>query len=572
MAMSLALYRKYRPSSFGEVIGQDHVTEPLSNALTSGSIHHAYLFSGPRGCGKTSSARIMARSLNCEKGPTPNPCGECQSCRDLVANGPGSIDVMELDAATHGLVDDARDLRDKAFFAPVQSRYKIYIIDEAHQLGPGAANALLKVVEEPPPHVLFIFATTEPDKLISTIRSRTHHYPFRLVPPAVLAEHLEGVCKQEGIAVAKGVIPLVVRASGGSVRDALSVLGQLLAGAGKDGVTYEVATALLGYTDGALLDEAIDALAARDGASLFNTVNRVVESGHDPRRFTQDLLERLRDLIIVGASKDNASHILREYPADQLERMKNQAQLLGAGTLIRSADIAADGLTQMRGATAPRLILELICARILLPGNDDQGLLARIERLENGIAITAPVAKPAPAPKNEGAAPVQPQAEVKAEPKEEVKAEPVAETPAPVAPAASTPRPAGPVDIAALRKFWPEVIENVKKQRRLTWSLLSASAQVLAVDDKAITIGIVNTGARDSFIRSESDVILRKAFAEVVGLDIKVECIVDPTVNASTTTPERTSEDPSDKVELTGAALLAKELGAKVIKKTNNDV
>ena len=572
MAMSLALYRKYRPSSFGEVIGQDHVTEPLSNALTSGSIHHAYLFSGPRGCGKTSSARIMARSLNCEKGPTPNPCGECQSCRDLVANGPGSIDVMELDAATHGLVDDARDLRDKAFFAPVQSRYKIYIIDEAHQLGPGAANALLKVVEEPPPHVLFIFATTEPDKLISTIRSRTHHYPFRLVPPAVLAEHLEGVCKQEGIAVAKGVIPLVVRASGGSVRDALSVLGQLLAGAGKDGVTYEVATALLGYTDGALLDEAIDALAARDGASLFNTVNRVVESGHDPRRFTQDLLERLRDLIIVGASKDNASHILREYPSDQLERMKNQAQLLGAGTLIRSADIAADGLTQMRGATAPRLILELICARILLPGNDDQGLLARIERLENGIAITAPVAKPAPAPKNEGAAPVQPQAEVKAEPKEEVKAEPVAEKPAPVAPAATTPRAAGPVDIAALRKFWPEVIENVKKQRRLTWSLLSASAQVLAVDDKAITIGIVNTGARDSFIRSESDVILRKAFSEVVGLDIKVECIVDPTVNASTTTPERTSEDPSDKVELTGAALLAKELGAKVIKKTNNDV
>ena len=572
MAMSLALYRKYRPSSFGEVIGQDHVTEPLSNALTSGSIHHAYLFSGPRGCGKTSSARIMARSLNCEKGPTPNPCGECQSCRDLVANGPGSIDVMELDAATHGLVDDARDLRDKAFFAPVQSRYKIYIIDEAHQLGPGAANALLKVVEEPPPHVLFIFATTEPDKLISTIRSRTHHYPFRLVPPSVLAEHLEGVCKQEGVAVAKGVIPLVVRASGGSVRDALSVLGQLLAGAGKDGVTYEVATALLGYTDGALLDEAIDALAARDGASLFDTVNRVVESGHDPRRFTQDLLERLRDLIIVGASKDNASHILREYPADQLERMKNQAQLLGAGTLIRSADIAADGLTQMRGATAPRLILELICARILLPGNDDQGLLARIERLENGIAITAPVAKAAPAPKIEVAAPVQPKAEVKAEPKEEVKAEPVAEKPAPVAPAASTPRPAGPVDIAALRKFWPEVIENVKKQRRLTWSLLSASAQVLAVDDKAITIGIVNTGARDSFIRSESDVILRKAFAEVVGLDIKIECIVDPTVNASTTTPERTSEDPSDKVELTGAALLAKELGAKVIKKTNNDV
>jgi len=570
MTMSLALYRKYRPSTFGEVIGQDHVTEPLSNALTSGSIHHAYLFSGPRGCGKTSSARIMARSLNCEKGPTPNPCGECQSCRDLVANGPGSIDVMELDAATHGLVDDARDLRDKAFFAPVQSRYKIYIIDEAHQLGPGAANALLKVVEEPPPHVLFIFATTEPDKLISTIRSRTHHYPFRLVPPAVLAEHLEGVCKQEGISVAKGVIPLVVRASGGSVRDALSVLGQLLAGAGKDGVTYEVATALLGYTDGALLDEAIDALAARDGATLFNTVNRVVESGHDPRRFTQDLLERLRDLIIVGASKDSAAHILREYPEDQLERMKNQAQVLGAATLIRSADIAAEGLTQMRGATAPRLILELICARILLPGNDDQGLLARIERLENGIAITAPAtaSKPAAAPKAEPA--VAPKAVAKTEPTP-AKAESAVEKPVPIV-AATTPKQTGPVDIAALRKFWPEVIENVKKQRRLTWSLLSASAQVLAVDDKAITIGIVNSGARDSFIRSESDVILRKAFVEVVGLDLKVECIVDPTVNASTTTPERTVEDPSDQVGLTGAALLEKELGAKVIKKTSNDV
>ena len=276
--MSLALYRKYRPSIFADVIGQEHVTTPLSNALESGRIHHAYLFSGPRGCGKTSSARIMARSLNCEKGPTPNPCGKCQSCTDLVANGPGSIDVIELDAATHGLVDDARDLRDKAFFAPVSSRYKIYIIDEAHQLGPGAANALLKVVEEPPPHVLFIFATTEPEKLIATIRSRTHHYPFRLVPPGILGEHLEKVCQAEGVKVEKGVIPLVVRASGGSVRDALSVLGQLLAGAGKDGVTYEIAVQLLGYTDGALLDDAIDAIGARDTATLFNTIEILVES------------------------------------------------------------------------------------------------------------------------------------------------------------------------------------------------------------------------------------------------------------------------------------------------------
>ena len=388
--MSLALYRKYRPSTFSEVIGQEHVTTPLSNALESGKIHHAYLFSGPRGCGKTSSARIMARSLNCEKGPTPNPCGQCQSCKDLIANGPGSIDVIELDAATHGLVDDARDLRDKAFFSPVSSKYKIYIIDEAHQLGPGAANALLKVVEEPPPHVLFIFATTEPEKLISTIRSRTHHYPFRLVPPGILTSHLESICKSEGIKVAKGVIPLVVRASGGSVRDALSVLGQLLAGAGAEGVTYEIAIQLLGYTDIALLDEAIVSLAARDSENIFKTIDRVIESGHDPKRFTQDLLERLRDLVIVAAVEDNAANILREVPEDQIERMRSQANLIGTATLIRSADIVATGLTQMRGATAPRLMLELICGRILLPGNDDEALISRVERLERNQSITPP--------------------------------------------------------------------------------------------------------------------------------------------------------------------------------------
>ena len=391
--MSLALYRKYRPSTFSEVVGQEQVTEPLMNALTNDRIHHAYLFSGPRGCGKTSSARIMARSLNCEKGPTPNPCGECQSCKDLVANGPGSLDVIELDAATHGLVDDARDLRDKAFFAPVNSKYKIYIIDEAHQLGPGAANALLKVVEEPPPHVIFIFATTEPDKLIATIRSRTHHYPFRLVPPGVMGELLEKICKSEGVKVAKGVIPLVVRASGGSVRDAQSVLGQLLAGAGKDGVTYEIAVQLLGYTDGALLDDAIDALAARDGATLFTTVDRVIESGHDPRRFATDLLERLRDLMIVDAlGETNPAAILREIPDDQLERMRSQAKHIGSAGLSRAADIAAEGLTQMRGATAPRLMLELICARMLLPIGDtsDSGLIARIERLERAESISVP--------------------------------------------------------------------------------------------------------------------------------------------------------------------------------------
>ena len=570
--MSLALYRKYRPSTFAEVIGQDHVTQPLSNALSADKVHHAYLFSGPRGCGKTSSARIMARSLNCEKGPTPTPCGQCQSCKDLVANGPGSIDVIEIDAATHGLVDDARELRDKAFFAPVNSKYKIYIIDEAHQLGTGAANALLKVVEEPPPHVLFIFATTEPEKLISTIRSRTHHYPFRLVPPGILASHLEKVCESEGVKVAKGVIPLVVRASGGSVRDALSVLGQLLAGAGKKGVTYEIAIQLLGYTDGALLDEAIDALAARDAATLFKTIDRVIESGHDPRRFTQDFLERLRDLIIVAAVEESASHILREYPEDQLERMRSQSSFIGTANLIRSADIVADGLTSMRGATAPRLMLELICGRILLPATDDVSVLSRIERLERVGSIAAPLSpalveevKAAPIPKEKVHEKVEAVKEVIAEKKDEAVVKPIRQAP----PTPNPNKPTGPLDAAALRRFWPEVIENVKKRRRLTWSLLSSSAHVLAVDEKAITIGIINAGARDSFTRSGSDEILRAAFIDVTGLDLKIECLVDTTVNAPVSV--RTTEDPSDEDAMSGQELLMRELGAKVISETQND-
>jgi DNA polymerase-3 subunit gamma/tau len=562
------LYRKYRPSVFADVIGQEHVTVPLSNALESGRTHHAYLFSGPRGCGKTSSARIMARSLNCEKGPTPNPCGECQSCKDLVANGPGSLDVIELDAATHGLVDDARDLRDKAFFAPVQSRYKIYIIDEAHQLGPGAANALLKVVEEPPAHVIFIFATTEPDKLIATIRSRTHHYPFRLVPPGTLAAHLEKVCNAEGVKVDKGVIPLVVRASGGSVRDALSVLGQLLAGAGKDGVSYEIAIQLLGFTDGALLDDAIDAIAAHDGATLFKTIDRVIESGHDPRRFTSDMLERIRDLMIVDALKDStANSILRDMPDDQMERMRNQANRIGTANLSRAADIAAEGLTQMRGATAPRLILELICGRILLPigDNTDAGMLSRIERLERAENIAPLTSSAASAPTRT--------VEAKEKAASTHSTEALSSSKAPEEKSAVKEKDSaakhvlGNFDIAALRRAWPDVIEDVKKRRRLTWSLLSASAQVLSVDEDAITIGIVNAGAKESFERSESDVILRNAFIDVVGLDRKIAVVVDPSIDTNTPAARetRTSEAPSDKTLLTGAALLAQELGAKVI-------
>ncbi|GBQ03986.1 hypothetical protein SSP531S_54750 [Streptomyces spongiicola] len=385
---SLALYRRYRPESFAEVIGQEHVTDPLQQALRNNRVNHAYLFSGPRGCGKTTSARILARCLNCEQGPTPTPCGECLSCRDLARNGPGSIDVIEIDAASHGGVDDARELREKAFFGPASSRYKIYIIDEAHMVTSAGFNALLKVVEEPPEHLKFIFATTEPEKVIGTIRSRTHHYPFRLVPPGTLREYLGEVCGKERIPVEDGVLPLVVRAGAGSVRDSMSVMDQLLAGAADDGVTYAMATALLGYTDGSLLDSVVDAFASGDGAAAFEVVDRVVEGGNDPRRFVADLLERLRDLVILAAVPDAAGKGLIDGPADVVERMQAQAQAFGAAELSRAADLVNTGLTEMRGATSPRLQLELICARVLLPAafDDERSLQARLDRLERGAA------------------------------------------------------------------------------------------------------------------------------------------------------------------------------------------
>ncbi|MER7696500.1 DNA polymerase III subunit gamma and tau [Streptomyces sp. NPDC096095] len=385
---SLALYRRYRPESFAEVIGQEHVTDPLQQALRNNRVNHAYLFSGPRGCGKTTSARILARCLNCEQGPTPTPCGECQSCQDLARNGPGSIDVIEIDAASHGGVDDARDLREKAFFGPASSRYKIYIIDEAHMVTPAGFNALLKVVEEPPEHLKFIFATTEPEKVIGTIRSRTHHYPFRLVPPGTLRSYLADVCGRENSPVEDGVLPLVVRAGAGSVRDSMSVMDQLLAGAGDDGVTYAMATSLLGYTDGSLLDSIVDAFAAGDGAAAFEVVDRVIEGGNDPRRFVADLLERLRDLVILAAVPDAGDKGLIDAPADVVERMQAQASVFGAAELSRAADLVNDGLTEMRGATSPRLQVELICARVLLPAayDDERSMRARLDRLERGAA------------------------------------------------------------------------------------------------------------------------------------------------------------------------------------------
>ncbi|MFJ9644547.1 DNA polymerase III subunit gamma and tau [Streptomyces sp. NPDC004244] len=458
---SLALYRRYRPESFAEVIGQEHVTAPLMQALRNNRVNHAYLFSGPRGCGKTTSARILARCLNCEQGPTPDPCGECQSCRDLARNGPGSIDVIEIDAASHGGVDDARDLREKAFFGPASSRYKIYIIDEAHMVTSAGFNALLKVVEEPPEHLKFIFATTEPEKVIGTIRSRTHHYPFRLVPPGTLREYLGEVCGREGAKVEDGVLPLVVRAGAGSVRDSMSVMDQLLAGAGDEGVTYAMATSLLGYTDGSLLDSVVDAFAAGDGAAAFEVVDRVIEGGNDPRRFVADLLERLRDLVILAAVPDAGEKGLIDAPADVVERMQAQASVFGSAELSRAADLVNTGLTEMRGATSPRLQLELICARVLLPAafDDERSFQARLERLERGGAALAaaagaglpggagvPVAAAAavppmgyvPGPEAHAMAPVA------------APAAPVAPAaPAPAAPAPAAPAAAGPVSAAA---------------------------------------------------------------------------------------------------------------------------
>lgn len=558
MESPLALYRRYRPETFAEVIGQDHVTEPLRAALANNRVNHAYLFSGPRGCGKTTSARILARALNCEQAPIADPCGECESCRDLARGGPGSIDVIEIDAASHGGVDDARDLREKAFFAPVKSKYKVYIIDEAHMVSPQGFNALLKLVEEPPPHLRFIFATTEPDKVIATIRSRTHHYPFRLIPPRLLSSYLGELCDKEGVSIEPAALPLVVRAGGGSARDTLSVLDQLLGGAGPQGVTYDLATGLLGYTPDTLLDDVVDAFAAGDGAAVFGVVDKVIETGQDPRRFTEDLLRRLRDLVIVAAVPDAPATGLIDVSEDQGERLVAQAARFGPSELTRAADLVATGLTEMRGATAPRLLLELLCARVLLPGADDatDGVLARLDRLEKRMSIsggapTPTVAAPAPPAQDRPSPPADrpsapDPAAARPEPAARPAAEPAAEPtpppapaaeqspavqpepePAPAAPAAA-PAASGGLTLVDVRRLWPDIVDRTKGMRRLAWMHLTQNCQVVAVDGTTLTLGFTNAGARDSFVSAGCDDVLRQAAVDTVGASWKIETIVDP--------------------------------------------
>jgi len=605
----VALYRKYRPATFAEVVGQEHVTEPLSTALSAHRINHAYLFSGPRGCGKTSSARILARSLNCEQGPTPTPCGVCDSCVALAPNGPGNVDVVELDAASHGGVDDTRELRDRAFYAPAQSRYRIFIVDEAHMVTTAGFNALLKIVEEPPEHLIFVFATTEPEKVLPTIRSRTHHYPFRLLAPKTMRALIEKIVASESVAVDDAVYPLVIRAGGGSPRDTLSVLDQLLAGAEGNQVHYQRALALLGATDVALIDDAVDALAAGDAAALFGAVESVIDAGHDPRRFGIDLLERFRDLIVLQAVPDAATRGVVDAPDDILDRMRDQAARIGPATLARYAEVVHAGLGEMRGATAPRLLLEVVCARLLLPSASDTeaALLQRIERIETRMDISIPAAEAAMSSGAPAAAPAKqyvrktqvppvapaPVAEPKPEPVVEApvaeapvaeapvaeapvveapKPEPVVEAPkpppvveapkpppAPEPPAPEPPKPApepapapaaaaGEPGAAAVRSMWSTVREKVKQRSRTTEVML-AGAIVRAVEDNTLILGHESAPLAKRLCEQRNADVIRDALKDALGVNWKVRCEVgvgQPVQEAEPLPPEP-EPDPVDR-------------------------
>ena len=563
----MALYRKYRPATFAEVVGQEHVTEPLSTALTAGRINHAYLFSGPRGCGKTSSARILARSLNCEQGPTATPCGVCDSCVGLAPNGPGTIDVVELDAASHGGVDDTRELRDRAFYAPAQSRYRVFIVDEAHMVTTAGFNALLKIVEEPPDHLIFVFATTEPEKVLPTIRSRTHHYPFRLLAPRTMRGLVERICAQEDVVVDDAVFPLVIRAGGGSPRDTLSVLDQLLAGADGNRVNYQRALGLLGATDVALIDEAVDALGAGDAAAMFGAVESVIDAGHDPRRFATDLLERFRDLIVLQVVPDATTRGVVDAPEDVLDRMREQAARMGTATLTRYAEVVHAGLTEMRGATAPRLLLEVICARLLLPSASDTeaALLQRVERIETRLDMSIPnVDQPVqqPAFVRPSAAPDEPPPPpvVAAEPEPTVPPEPAAAPesaptePAPVEPAAveESPPAVGSAEpnAAAVRTLWPTVRDKVRQRSRTTEVML-AGATVRAVEGNTLVLSHESAPLAKRLSEQRNADVIAEALKDALGVDWRVRCEAAASTMAAAPeapAPSRPVERPSRRV------------------------
>ncbi len=558
----MALYRKYRPATFAEVVGQEHVTEPLSTALTAGRINHAYLFSGPRGCGKTSSARILARSLNCEQGPTATPCGVCDSCVGLAPNGPGTIDVVELDAASHGGVDDTRELRDRAFYAPAQSRYRVFIVDEAHMVTTAGFNALLKIVEEPPDHLIFVFATTEPEKVLPTIRSRTHHYPFRLLAPRTMRGLVERICAQEDVVVDDAVFPLVIRAGGGSPRDTLSVLDQLLAGADGNRVNYQRALGLLGATDVALIDEAVDALGAGDAAAMFGAVESVIDAGHDPRRFATDLLERFRDLIVLQVVPDATTRGVVDAPEDVLDRMREQAARMGTATLTRYAEVVHAGLTEMRGATAPRLLLEVICARLLLPSASDTeaALLQRVERIETRLDMSIPnvdqpvqqpaFVRPSAVPDEPSPTPViAAEPEPAVPPEQTVPPEPAPPEPAPVEAAPVEPGSAEP-NAAAVRTLWPTVRDKVRQRSRTTEVML-AGATVRAVEGNTLVLSHESAPLAKRLSEQRNADVIAEALKDALGVNWRVRCEAGASTMAAAPeapAPSRPVERPSRRV------------------------